>query len=105
VLLEAGEGLGKQTKGDIQMSVNSAPAGKVRFTHQCLLSVPALNYRYPLFTVEERGDPYPVWIFGDAVFEKGVPAANEAALLENLRLLFRADSTKHTVLQLLEMLQ
>jgi hypothetical protein len=103
VLLEAGEGLSEQTKNEIQFVVQSRLAGKgARFVHECHLYVPKLNYMYPLAKVVENGDPYPVTLVGDGTFQEGVPAGNEAALVENLKLLFRSDATKKTVMQLLD---
>jgi hypothetical protein len=104
VLLEAGAGLGEQTGKRIQFVVDSKPAAKGQFVHDCYLFAPALSYRYPLCKVTEEGDPYPVTLIGDGTFKGGTPAGNEAAFVENLRLLFHADTTKRAVLQLLDIL-
>jgi hypothetical protein len=104
VLLEAAAGLAEQTEGRIQFVVDSKPAAKGRFVHDCYLVVPALSYRYPLCKVSEDGDPYPVILFGDGTFRQGASAGTEAAFKENLRLFFHADATKRTVLQLLDIL-
>jgi hypothetical protein len=47
-LIEAGEGLPKQTDGKIQFVVETKPASRGKFSHDCYLVVPALAYRYPL---------------------------------------------------------
>ena|SRR5258707_11711986 len=102
VLLEAGEGLADRTNGRLRCEVDTKPGGKARFVHEGYLVAPALGYRYPLFRVEENGDPYPVTLIGDGTFKQGTGAADESTLLVNLGLLFRSDSTKRTVLELLD---
>jgi len=104
VLLEAAEGLPERTNKQIQLVVESKPGGKGRFVHDCSLWVPRIGYKYPLFKVTENGDPYPVTVVGDGPFEKGIAAGDEAALVENLRLLFHSDATKRTIQQLLDIL-
>ena len=104
ILLEAGAGLAQQTKSEIQFVVESKPGTKGRFVHDCYLSVPTISYRYPLCVVTEEGDPYPVTLAGDGTFRQGTSAGDEAALVENLRLLFHSDATKRMVLQLLDAL-
>jgi hypothetical protein len=104
VLIEAGAGLAEQTKKKVQFIVDTEPGPKGRFTHVCSLFAPELNYSYPLCRVTENGDPYPVTLVGDDAFRKGTPAGNEAALTENLRLLFHSDATKRAVLQILDVL-
>ena len=104
VLIEAGEGLAERTEGKIHFEVESKPGGQGRFLHDCYLFVPSILYRYPLFKVVEEGDPYPVTVIGDATFQKGVAAGKERALVENLKLLFHADTTKKMVQQLLDLL-
>jgi hypothetical protein len=104
VLLEAGVELAEKTEDKIRFVVDSQPEAKGRFAHNCYLFAPALSYRYPLCKVKEDGNPYPVTLVGDATFQKGTPAGNEAALLENLRLLFHSEATKRAVLQLLDVL-
>ena len=105
MLLEIADGLAERTQRQVQCLVDTKPAPKGRFVHDGFLFVPQIAYRYPLFRVEERGDPYPVALVGDGVFEKPISSVDEAALKENLRLLFNSDVTKRTVLQLLDLLQ
>ncbi len=104
ILLEAGAGLAQQTEDQIQFVVDSKPGAGGRFVHVCYVFVPAMAYRYPLCKVTEDGDPYPVTLVGDGTFKKGTAAGNEAAFVENLRLLFHSDATKRAVLQLLDAL-
>src|SRR5262249_43100195 len=103
VLLEAAEGLDERTDGRIRCVIETKPAGRAKFVHECYLDARALAYRYPLFKVTEDGDPYPVTLVGDGAFQKGVSSGNEATLVENLRLLFHSDATKRTVQQLLDL--
>jgi hypothetical protein len=102
ILIEAGAGLAERTGSRLQFIVDSKAAGKARFSHDCFLFAPLLAYRYPLCKLVETGDPYPVFLHGDGTFEKGVAAGDEAALIENLRLLFNAGPTKRVVQQVLE---
>ncbi|MBY0229242.1 MAG: hypothetical protein K2W96_08200 [Gemmataceae bacterium] len=102
VLLEAGNGIAERMGGKLLFDVASSldTAGK-RFFHTCHLRA-ATGSRFPLFQVVEQGAPYPVVINGDAEFDHGVKAANEADLLEQLRRLFAADPTKRVVFQMLD---
>ncbi|MBX9681967.1 MAG: hypothetical protein K2X38_24685 [Gemmataceae bacterium] len=105
VLVEAASGLVERTDSKVSCLVETIPGGSGRFTHQAYLSVAVMGYRYPLFRVQEQGDPYPVMVFGDGTFQKGVACGNEAYLEETLRLLFNSDHTKRMIFQLLDLHQ
>jgi hypothetical protein len=81
-----------------------AAAGKGKFSHDRYLYAPALSYRYPLCNITEKGEPYPVNIVGDGMFQQGILAGNEDNFKSNLRHPFHSDATKRAVLQLLDAL-
>jgi hypothetical protein len=102
LLTGAAEGLAERTKNKITCVVDTMPGSKGKFVHDVALYVPSIGYRYPFFRVVEEGDPYPVRLVGDATVE-GLPAQDDTSLKGRLKMLFASDSTKKTVMKLLDL--
>jgi hypothetical protein len=101
VLLEKGSGIEEKTRGTIKFFVLTKMAEGGGFIHECYLSVPQLEYRYPFFQVIQACDPYPATIVADP-FPQDRTVKNESELVEALHELFWSEATKNTVTQLLE---
>lgn len=99
-LIDAGKGLTAQTEGKLELHVRTLPLERGKWAHDVFLVAESLDYKYPFFRVEERGDPFPVAVIEEAK----MTAANEMELKENLRQLFHSTTTKRLVEQLLELI-
>jgi hypothetical protein len=101
VLLEQGGGIVEKTEGDVQFYVETTSGGRDKFSHDCYLVVPRLNYRYHLLRVTHGLDQYPAEIVSDS-FPEEVSVGNEAELIKNLRIIFHSERTRKVVEQLLD---
>ena len=104
-ILDAGSGLEDKTEGKIRFQVESVPSEQGGFTHNCYLFAPEIDYRYPfLKVIEHASSGYPVNIVAD-VWKQGALAGDEKALIDSLGLVFRSDSVKKAILNLVDVLE
>ena len=102
VLLEEGGGVSERTNGEIRFLVESEASGTGGVLHRCFLSVPKVNYRYPLLRVVQDNLDYPVKVVAD-LWPEGAPARSEVELRKKLGQVFRSEGVTKVVPQLMEL--
>lgn len=104
ILKEEGAGVSDRTDGIVVFEVETHGGTSELFEHTGYLSVPSLDFRYPLLRVVHGEAPWPepVTVVSNALSPQSQRVKNEEEFLEVLGRIFQSDHVKNIVRQLVD---